>query len=602
MICCNKFIFCIINFATGKLRFLIILLLILPFGHQASYSQYTVLPMNHDSLLQLLTTSAEKDKGDIYLNLALYWFGEKNYTESRKYCKMAIGIFNNYNDQPSLYLCIDLLIEIYFTNNDLKSADDVVEGLLDEFKYLKNASLKAHIYRAIGNYYIRRYQFDKGIECVNKATRIISDTNYSQLYFIFNLASDAYFQLREYSKALEYQKKSLKVATILEDSTRITGQLNEIGMSFQELMEYDSASYYFNRALTTSFLINDLHYASCILDNMAEIQFTLLHYDSALVLFNRALKIRYEINYIWGIGNTSTNIGRVLLATKKYTEAEPYLKTGEEWLMKCHDRNYANIALNRNYISQAKLFEQTNHPAKALEYIKKHIAVRDTLLSQEIKMKYAELETKYESDKKDSEIQYQHLLLNQRERQLILVFIIGMVILISGVLLVLMIVRNKKQKEKLLNADAENLRKELELKNRELVCNVSNIYTKNLVINKVARTLSKSAANFKQSNMEIVRNIISELKQNMDETGWKEFEYRFAKVHESFYVQLDTKFPDLTSTERKVCAMLKLNMSSKEIASITMTRSESVDTTRSRIRKKLGINHDENLTEFLNNF
>jgi DNA-binding CsgD family transcriptional regulator len=86
----------------------------------------------------------------------------------------------------------------------------------------------------------------------------------------------------------------------------------------------------------------------------------------------------------------------------------------------------------------------------------------------------------------------------------------------------------------------------------------------------------------------------------MDETSWKEFEYRFSKVHESFYETLDNKFPELTQTERKVCAMLKLNMSSKEIAAITMTHHESVDTTRSRIRKKLGLEKDENLSEFLN--
>jgi DNA-binding CsgD family transcriptional regulator len=97
-----------------------------------------------------------------------------------------------------------------------------------------------------------------------------------------------------------------------------------------------------------------------------------------------------------------------------------------------------------------------------------------------------------------------------------------------------------------------------------------------------------------------VREIISELKQNLDETSWREFEYRFARVHESFYDTLDAQFPDLTPAERKVCAMLKLNMSSKEIAAITMVRPESVDTARSRIRKKLDIDKDENLTEFLN--
>lgn len=176
----------------------------------------------------------------------------------------------------------------------------------------------------------------------------------------------------------------------------------------------------------------------------------------------------------------------------------------------------------------------------------------------------------------------------------------GAIVSVLLILLILFIIKTKRQKEQLLTKEAESLRKDLELKNRELVCNVSNIYTKNMVINKVAKSLQRSTGNFKQSNMELVRDIISELKQNLDETSWREFEYRFARVHESFYNTLDEKFPDLTPAERKVCAMLKLNMSSKEIAAITMVRPESVDTARSHIRKKLGINKDENLTEFLN--
>ena len=72
----------------------------------------------------------------------------------------------------------------------------------------------------------------------------------------------------------------------------------------------------------------------------------------------------------------------------------------------------------------------------------------------------------------------------------------------------------------------------------------------------------------------------------------------FVKFYTGYF--LDEKFPELTNIERKVCAMLKLGMSSKNIAAITMTQSESVDITRSRLRKKLNLTRDENLTGFLN--
>ena len=72
----------------------------------------------------------------------------------------------------------------------------------------------------------------------------------------------------------------------------------------------------------------------------------------------------------------------------------------------------------------------------------------------------------------------------------------------------------------------------------------------------------------------------------------------FVKFYTGYF--LDEKFPELTNTERKICAMLKLGMSSKDIAAITMTQPESVDITRSRLRKKLNLTRDKNLTGFLN--
>ena len=135
-----------------------------------------------------------------------------------------------------------------------------------------------------------------------------------------------------------------------------------------------------------------------------------------------------------------------------------------------------------------------------------------------------------------------------------------------------------------------------------MVFNVSKILTKNQVINKVAKQLMDKSENFKLSNRKLIKDIVRELKQSMDENGWHEFEIRFTQVHESFYTKLDQEFPDLTKTERKLCALLKLGMSSKEIATITMIRPESVDTARSRLRKKLGLTGEDDLCEFLRRF
>jgi len=84
--------------------------------------------------------------------------------------------------------------------------------------------------------------------------------------------------------------------------------------------------------------------------------------------------------------------------------------------------------------------------------------------------------------------------------------------------------------------------------------------------------------------------------------NWSIFDERFRVLHPEFYKKLTTVHPQLGPSELKLCALLKLNLRSKEIASITNTSHDSVKTARTRIRKKLGIETTENLTNYLMQF
>ncbi len=70
-------------------------------------------------------------------------------------------------------------------------------------------------------------------------------------------------------------------------------------------------------------------------------------------------------------------------------------------------------------------------------------------------------------------------------------------------------------------------------------------------------------------------------------------------IHEDFFRKLNEKFPSLTENDKKLCAMLRLNLSSKEIASIQNIEAKSVDMNRYRLRKKLNISAEEDLNSFL---
>ena len=79
----------------------------------------------------------------------------------------------------------------------------------------------------------------------------------------------------------------------------------------------------------------------------------------------------------------------------------------------------------------------------------------------------------------------------------------------------------------------------------------------------------------------------------------EEFETRFKGVYEDFYVKLRTLAPELTPHEIRICALMRLNISSKEMAVLTNRTQGTIDNTRSAIRKKLQLDDQVNLQEFI---
>jgi DNA-binding CsgD family transcriptional regulator len=99
-----------------------------------------------------------------------------------------------------------------------------------------------------------------------------------------------------------------------------------------------------------------------------------------------------------------------------------------------------------------------------------------------------------------------------------------------------------------------------------------------------------------------IRKIISNYKIISNDALWKDFEVRFNEVYKDFYENLNKEHPNLTTNERKLCAFLKLNMSTKEIASITFQNPRSIDMARYRLRKKMQLSENENLIGYISSF
>jgi PAS domain S-box-containing protein len=139
----------------------------------------------------------------------------------------------------------------------------------------------------------------------------------------------------------------------------------------------------------------------------------------------------------------------------------------------------------------------------------------------------------------------------------------------------------------------------IESKKRELTSSALRLIQISEMNNSLISELGEIIEYTDKKGKELIRNTINRFNINSGENVWQEFETRFENVYESFYKTLNQLYPDLTPGEKKLCALLRLNLSSKDIAALTFQNSQSVDMARYRLRKKLNLNVEENLIDFL---
>lgn len=159
---------------------------------------------------------------------------------------------------------------------------------------------------------------------------------------------------------------------------------------------------------------------------------------------------------------------------------------------------------------------------------------------------------------------------------------------------------NQKQEEvqELKEAKIES---ELRHVNNLLAASTMNLVVKNDFLETVKEELKQVKENgkileTKQALEQIVKEIDTKLRLKED---WKQFEYHFDKVHGDFLNRIQSKFKDLSPSEQKLCAFLRLNLNTKEIANLMGISSRGVEVARYRLRKKLYLNTLQNLSKFI---
>jgi len=147
----------------------------------------------------------------------------------------------------------------------------------------------------------------------------------------------------------------------------------------------------------------------------------------------------------------------------------------------------------------------------------------------------------------------------------------------------------------------ERLKSEMTFKEKELANSTMNILQKNKTLASLKSEMYKiSSLEDKQEMKKQIKYLLSRIENDIDsEDYWKVFEVHLEQVHEAFLKRLAEKHPDLSNRESKLCAYIRMGMSSKEIAALTNISFRAVENNRYRLRQKLKLERSDNLSDYI---
>lgn len=147
----------------------------------------------------------------------------------------------------------------------------------------------------------------------------------------------------------------------------------------------------------------------------------------------------------------------------------------------------------------------------------------------------------------------------------------------------------------------ESLQNEVKLKSKQLANTAMALVKKNETLLELKREILLHRSSFE--NYFSYKNLIKKIDHSISHKDeWKVFEYNFNQVHEEFFKDIKRKHPKLSAKDLRICAYIKMNLSSKEIAPLLNISLRGVETQRYRLRGKLGLDSDQSLTDYLLNF
>jgi len=324
---------------------------------------------------------------------------------------------------------------------------------------------------------------------------------------------------------------------------------------------------------------------------------SLLNYNKALTLAETSKNKQAQVNALLALGKwflvfendslgAEINYNKARILAASLTDKTFEIKTLEALIeLKKNQQEYKEVSQLQNQI----------------------ISLKDRSYSVERDKIKISLEVKLEASEKNRKLE---LMVAEKEvAKLTNSLFLSLLGLLAIVFLILFffLKRSSKRDKQLLESKEESVNltegqelleeqqfeSDIEFKKRQLSAITIQMLEKNEMLDEIKAILNKKEPTSEKD----IKKIVS--KYTIQDNNWKDFDHCFESIYNNFYTRLKTKYPDISANDLKICALIKLNLSIKEMASILNISPDSVKTARHRLRKKLQLNTEESLTDFI---
>lgn len=462
----------------------------------------------------------------------------------------------------------------------------------------------ANSYHLIGEVFYHQGFYKEALKNLLDAENIyLQEHREDEMAGNLNQLGLVYYNIRQPDLALTKHEQALKIYQKTNNLKGIAYTYGCIGRLHEKKSQYPLALEYQTKALDYYDKVNDKRGRAIIFENIGSIHEDLEDFKKAHSYFTEALRLNQEIGDSLSMIVNLNNLADGYRKTGRNEEAINLSTKALQMALRLNDQ-YQIVSA---YKDLGKVYNQAGRYKDAYENLEKGRLLYEEIYGEETRRQVALQQTLFDVERKDNEIQI--LEASQRLNTVVKVALISglvLLVLLGGTIISRQRLKSKQDKETMQSELAsahlheKQLQDELENRSKSLTAHTLHIISKNKMLEDLRTRLQEMSKEDMREQRKQILSLIKLIDQNfVQDKDWDDFRNIFEQVHGDFLEKLQKRSGDLTSADLRLASLIRLNLPSRDIATILGISQDSLRISRYRLRKKLALAQGDSLSTFI---